>query len=1006
MISPTKSATIPRTFRQMRTLLACLLGFTCLLTPIIADQTMAASGPSARPLIVQSERSNAGGLRVRLDRGEFASLKSGTPSRLMEFPVSATRQVTLDVTRFQVYDDDTRFFVGSPSGNVVATRPDVVMYRGTVAGEPTTHAYLAFSGEGMGRGSVTLENGETYQLSQVPEEAAKGWGGELTIVKQQGGFDLPDGVEFCGVTPPDGFMPVGETKEGKGIYRGLRLAKVAVEGDQEFYNLFGNLTSAQNYALMVMGEVSDIYIRDIKTKLLVKFVRIWPSGGEPFAADDIYGFRTYWTTSQPASQYNFVNLMSGRRDLSYGGVAFVGGTCSGEATYSVTGFLNGSFPIPFGMPSISNWDVTVVAHEMGHNSGSYHTHDGFTPTIDDCGNGVPSRGTILSYCHTFAGFTANIDLFMHRRVEEVIAADFDAGGCMPFDCNGNDTADTYDISSGRSDDINLDGIPDECQDCNHNGILDPADIGQGMVDINGNGVPDVCETDCNQNFKPDDWDIAQGISADVNGNDIPDECDLDCDNNGIPDFAEIVSGAKDDFDRNNIPDICQDCNENGVSDWVDLGRQRNLFIADLSDVVHEFHEASGYPIRNIGAGGITDPQDVVFGSDRQLYVSSYSNHRIVRLNVDSATYSTFVAAGSGGLVNPTGLVFGPNGNLYVSSRGTSSIIQYNGSTGALIGTFVTTGSGGLTQPYGLEFGPNGNLYVSSSNKTVIEYNGTTGDFVRVLVAVGSGGLNAPRGLAFKANGNLLVASNLTDQILEYNGSTGLFLGVFNDVPAPKRPWGLRIGPNGNVFAVESSVSSGTPIVIEYFPNGTSYRRYVRGVNNGLVNPTGMAFRPGSIIDCNGNGLPDTCDIASGVSLDLNHNRIPDECDGGDFDQDGVANGTDNCPFIANVDQADQDADAVGDACDNCLKAYNPTQADSNHNGIGDVCDFLCGDADGNKVVNISDAVYLVAYIFGGGSTPEPLLAGDADCNYMVNISDAVYLISYIFGGGAAPCAGC
>lgn len=68
--------------------------------------------------------------------------------------------------------------------------------------------------------------------------------------------------------------------------------------------------------------------------------------------------------------------------------------------------------------------------------------------------------------------------------------------------------------------------------------------------------------------------------------------------------------------------------------------------------------------------------------------------------------------------------------------------------------------------------------------------------------------------------------------------------------------------------------------------------------------------------------------------------------------------------------------------------------------------YTCGDADGNQIVNISDAVYLISYIFGGGPAPEPLLAGDADCNQIVNISDAVYLISYIFAGGPAPCENC
>ena len=87
--------------------------------------------------------------------------------------------------------------------------------------------------------------------------------------------------------------------------------------------------------------------------------------------------------------------------------------------------------------------------------------------------------------------------------------------------------------------------------------------------------------------------------------------------------------------------------------------------------------------------------------------------------------------------------------------------------------------------------------------------------------------------------------------------------------------------------------------------------------------------------------------------------------------------------------------------------------DASYDGGGDMYvvkfsldPFMCGDATGDATVNISDAVYLIAYIFAGGSTPNPLLSGDANCDSAVNISDAVYLIAYIFSSGPAPCAGC
>jgi hypothetical protein len=114
-----------------------------------------------------------------------------------------------------------------------------------------------------------------------------------------------------------------------------------------------------------------------------------------------------------------------------------------------------------------------------------------------------------------------------------------------------------------------------------------------------------------------------------------------------------------------------------------------------------------------------------------------------------------------------------------------------------------------------------------------------------------------------------------------------------------------------------------------------------------INRRGLSHHPpGSFNDRNNNHYPDSCDIAIGTSLDINLNSTPDECEN------------------------------------------------------------QCGDANADATVDIADAVYLIAYIFSGGSAPSPLLAGDANCDSTVDISDAVYLIGYTLGGGPAPCAGC
>lgn len=57
----------------------------------------------------------------------------------------------------------------------------------------------------------------------------------------------------------------------------------------------------------------------------------------------------------------------------------------------------------------------------------------------------------------------------------------------------------------------------------------------------------------------------------------------------------------------------------------------------------------------------------------------------------------------------------------------------------------------------------------------------------------------------------------------------------------------------------------------------------------------------------------------------------------DSDGDGVVDGDDNCPLVANPDQDDVDGDWFGDACDTCVVVFDPEQADEDSDGHGDAC---------------------------------------------------------------------
>jgi hypothetical protein len=59
--------------------------------------------------------------------------------------------------------------------------------------------------------------------------------------------------------------------------------------------------------------------------------------------------------------------------------------------------------------------------------------------------------------------------------------------------------------------------------------------------------------------------------------------------------------------------------------------------------------------------------------------------------------------------------------------------------------------------------------------------------------------------------------------------------------------------------------------------------------------------------------------------------------GSDTDGDTIDNAIDNCPSVANANQANEDGDATGDVCDKC-PPYPDTGADQDNDGVGDACD--------------------------------------------------------------------
>ncbi len=67
--------------------------------------------------------------------------------------------------------------------------------------------------------------------------------------------------------------------------------------------------------------------------------------------------------------------------------------------------------------------------------------------------------------------------------------------------------------------------------------------------------------------------------------------------------------------------------------------------------------------------------------------------------------------------------------------------------------------------------------------------------------------------------------------------------------------------------------------------------------------------------------------------------------------------------------------------------------------------YLCGDANGDGVVDLGDVVFLINYLYRGGPAPDPEEAGDCNLDGEVDLGDVVYLINYLYRGGPPPCSG-
>ncbi|MEP0846867.1 MAG: hypothetical protein HRF50_08610 [Phycisphaerae bacterium] len=385
-----------------------------------ADAAVSPGVPS--PVQVQTEPAAPlpFGTQLSLHPGAYTLLAARQSVELRAFPLSQTERVDLSLDRFEVFAENAQLVEMTADGPVALSRPELALFHGVVAGEPGSSVFLSFAPERVdgvitraGRSFVVSSGpaGQTlppvvYDLAEVPEEF------------------IASGFECAIDQIPQPLVRLADAQRKGAANRGdapCRRADVAVETDVEYRQLLGGSAPATAYIGTLLGAVSEIYERDVNTRLQVVYSRIWSGapGTDPWNQGDtvnqLYQFQDYWNANMTNISRHVAHFLSGR-GLG-GGVAYLPGLCQDEYDYGLSANLNGFFPYPIQNNSAQNWDLMVTAHELGHNFGAPHTHD-LSPPVDGCAWGdcsVAPNGTIMSYCHLCSGGLANVRMEFHQR---------------------------------------------------------------------------------------------------------------------------------------------------------------------------------------------------------------------------------------------------------------------------------------------------------------------------------------------------------------------------------------------------------------------------------------------------------------------------------------------------------------------------------------------------------------------------------------------------------------
>lgn len=410
--------------------------------PMPAALEPAPPGPDTLSPLLAHVTSSGPGVSVALDLAQLAVVGDLQSATLVGFPVPGLGEIALEVERVPLpiaADAVLRVDGVDQPGGLRTALGDLSIWSGRVRDLPGSHVFLALTSSGS-RGVVDLGFAQDAIVHVVPDANAEvpGLPPGSRVVREAEmdamGFGLAsdmcsDALEVPGGTPVAQALSTASTPT-----TGLLATadcRLAIETDYQLYQKFGSTNGVTNYVTQLIAAVSDRYFQDVQTTLSIAYLGVYSSASDPWTSQDSGGnasalldeFRAAWAPSAWPVSANLAHFVSGA-SLG-GGIAYVGVLCNSSFGFGVSGNISGTvnWGSWTGASGGFTWDFVVVAHELGHNFGSQHTH-AFCPPLDHCTTNCDSttactRGTIMSYCHVCGGMS-NIDLEFHPVCSNVM----------------------------------------------------------------------------------------------------------------------------------------------------------------------------------------------------------------------------------------------------------------------------------------------------------------------------------------------------------------------------------------------------------------------------------------------------------------------------------------------------------------------------------------------------------------------------------------------------------